>query len=148
MVYEIDQQLRLLIEERNVHASAPDKTRGSIAEKENEVQAIPTLLSQMKPANRLPQVTALTLPKPNKNTTSEMEKLRAVDSSDSPILLIRVYESTMANLVKVHTELAGLRALGSHEQSMLTKFDNEISSLVSKQAQFDRATIPQRNGEL
>jgi hypothetical protein len=54
----------------------------------------------------------------------------------------------MANLVKLRTELAGLRALESHEQSMLTKFDNEISSLVSKQAQFDRATIPQRNGEL
>src|SRR5262249_6062975 len=72
-IYEIDQQLRLLIEERNAHASALDKTRGSIAERENEVQAIPALLSQMKPVNRLPQVTALTLPKQNKNATSEIE---------------------------------------------------------------------------
>jgi hypothetical protein len=46
--------------------------------------------------------------------------LRAVDSSDSPILLIRVYESTMANLVKLHTELAGLRALESHKWKKLT----------------------------
>src|SRR5262249_28087697 len=45
-IYQMDEQLRLLIQERSHHASALDQARGSIAEKESEVQAIPTLLSQ------------------------------------------------------------------------------------------------------
>jgi uncharacterized protein involved in exopolysaccharide biosynthesis len=139
-IYQLDAQLKLLIAERSNHASALDKTRGSIVERESEVQAVPTLLSQMKPVNRQPQITGLTLPKPDKATSSHVGSSLTIDplSSDPPLLLVRVYENTMANLVRLHTELAGLRALESHEERMLKKFDDEISSIVSKQAEYDR----------
>ena len=68
-VFKIDDQIRLLLEQRSHQASDLAKTTGVIIEKEKEALTIPTQLSQMKPINRLPQITGLTSPKTNKAGT-------------------------------------------------------------------------------
>ena len=139
-VFKIDDQIRLLIEERSHVASTLGKTRGLITEKESQTLAIPTQLSQMKPINRLPQITGLTPSKPDKVTTPHVDNPPKIEAlgADPPLLLVRVYQDTIANLVRLQTELVGLHALELYQDSMLKKLDDELSSIVSKEAQFDR----------
>ena len=57
---------------------------------------------------------------------------------DPPLLLVRVYQDTIASLVRLQTELAGLRALELHQKNTLRKLDEELGSIMSKEAQFYR----------
>jgi hypothetical protein len=49
LIYQIDEQQRLLLEQKNRLALVPFKTNGMIAEKAGQASAIPAKLSQMKP---------------------------------------------------------------------------------------------------
>ena len=137
-VFKIDDQIRLLLGERSHQASDLAKTTGLIIEKEKEALTIPTQLSQMRPINRLPQITGLTLPKTNKEEPKHVEDAPTAErlALDPPLLLVRVYQETIATLVRLQTELAGLRALELHQKNALKKFDEELGSIMSKEAQF------------
>ena len=143
-LYRIEEQLRLLIEERSRQASDLSKTKGLIATKESEASAIPLQLSQMKPIGRLPQITTLTR-LPGKPTGHPAEKHTTIDQlgSDPPLLLVRVYQDTIATLVRLQTDLAGLRALKIRARKRvpgdLTKYS--APSLPKKRSSIDFAGI-------
>jgi uncharacterized protein involved in exopolysaccharide biosynthesis len=69
----------------------------------------------------------------------DKEKInKAFSGSDPPLLLVRLYQETIASLVKTQIELDGLRALEAHQGSALKKIEGELDLIASKQAQFDR----------
>ena len=140
-IFRADEQRRLLLQQRSNLALALVGTRGALAEKEGQLAVIPGLLSQMKPINRLPQITGL-LPgnakaAPGKNDGSDNI---ANLSTDPPLLLVRVYQDTVASIVKFRTDAAGLRALEAHQLASLKQLDSDLSALASKEAEFDRLT--------
>jgi succinoglycan biosynthesis transport protein ExoP len=133
-VFSIENQRRLLLEQRSRLASERASTKGTIAEKESQVGIIPGQLSQMKPVNRLVQAIGLIQ---NQAKTSEESPPISQLATDPPLLLVRVYQDTVATLVKLNTELAGLRALAKHQDAEITKVDADLSVISAREAEFE-----------
>jgi uncharacterized protein YqiB (DUF1249 family) len=55
-----------------------------------------------------------------------------------PLLLVKVYQDAMANLLKVNTDLNGSLRLEKHLAAELEKVNAELASLSSKEAEYDR----------
>lgn len=156
-IFEIDEQRRLLLARRSQLAADLATTRGSIAEMDVEAALIPTQLSKMKPIGRLPQVVELTQQRapPQRfaqGTQSANDSSTSSLASDPPLLLVRVYQDTIAQLVKLNTDVAGLRAKEGQQHDELTKLDEELSALTTKEADFERlrlnVTQARNNSEL
>jgi len=62
-----------------------------------------------------------------------------IQSDDAPpLLLVKVYQDAMANLLKVNTDLNGSLNVEKELTVELDKVNAELASLASKQAEFDR----------
>ena len=160
-IFRIEEQRRLLLEQRGRLSYALISTKGSLAEKESQAKTIPVQLEQMKPINRLPQITALTqlLAEPGDTGGQARIDKRKKDldpgrtmQGEPPLLLVRVYQETVATLVRLNTELAGLRALETVQQQSLRKTEEELGLLSMKEVEFERlqveATQAKQNAEL
>ena len=55
-----------------------------------------------------------------------------------PLLLIKVYQDAMANLLKVNTDLNGSLRVEKSLTAELEKINAELASLASKEAEYDR----------
>jgi len=143
-LFHIDEQRRLLLQRRSDVAAALQLTRGSIVEKEGVAATIPGQLSQMKqPLARSPSLRALIAPKEGDASTpgsSSTPSLSGV-ANDPPLLLVRVYQDTVASLVRTHTEIAGLRALEAHQEQSLKSIEGELTSLGGREAEFERLQL-------
>ena len=139
-VFFVTEQRRLLLERRNNLAAAIASTNGLIADKDSRATIIPTQLAQMKPVGRLPQITGLAQVKPATEASAAISSDATIErlSKDPPMLLVRVYQDTIADLVKLQTDLAGLHALVDHQTQQLGKVNEELVSLSNQEAEFDR----------
>lgn len=143
-LFHIDEQRRLLLQRRSEVAAALLLTRGSIVEKEGEVATIPGQLSQMKqPLARSPSLRALTAPKEGDASTPNLSSAPSLSgvANDPPLLLVKVYQDTVASLVRTHTEIAGLRALEAHQEQSLKSIESELTSMGSREAEFERLQL-------
>ena len=137
--FKIDVQIRLLVEERSQLISDRTKTGSLIEEKAAKIATIPDLLSQLKPFSQLPRVSKfVSNSKMPKARDSEKSLPIGAAASDPPLLLVKVYQDTIANLVNLRTELAGLRALEADQRSTIEHLDEKLNSLGSKQAEYGR----------
>lgn len=143
-LFDIREQRRLLLQQRNDAAAALRTTRGSIAEKESQVTAIPGQLSQMKqPIARSPALQALTEAKDGNSLRvpeTASPSLSAV-ANDVPLLLVRVYQDTVASLVRIHTEIAGLEALEDTQKKALSGIEDQLTAMGAREAEFDRLQL-------
>jgi len=55
-----------------------------------------------------------------------------------PLLLVKVYQDAMANLLKVNTDLNGSLRVEKHLVAELEKINEEVASLSSREAEYDR----------
>lgn len=138
-LFRIEDQRRLLLEQRGQLTSALAGTEGAIVEKESQSREIPHQLAQMKPIARVPQINNLTQRTPQDRQSDE--PAIAALSSDPPLLLVRVYQETVATLVRLKTDLAGLRALANHQAQNIKQSEAELSRLASKEAEFERLRL-------
>ena len=58
--------------------------------------------------------------------------------SDPPLLLVRVYQDTVANLVKTNAELAGLNDTLLAQQTQLKKVDQELTRIAQNRVKFEK----------
>jgi uncharacterized protein involved in exopolysaccharide biosynthesis len=138
-VYRLDDQRRLLLEQRSSLMSALRITSGAIAEKESQADSIPNQLAQMKPIARVPQITGLVQGRAEEAAARGRKDTSIANlGSDPPLLLVKVYQDTVALLVKLHTELAGLHALEEHQKGSVKNLDQELDQLSAKEAEFER----------
>lgn len=151
--FDVGEQRELLLRHRSALKSDLIKTRGAIVEKENKQATIPDQLDQMKPIVRYPQIAGLASRIRERKQNEQLKEKYASNSrrgqnpraltfdrlaSNPPLLLLRVYQETVASLVKLHTDLAGLRALEAFQESELKKVDEELGELSAKEAEFER----------
>jgi succinoglycan biosynthesis transport protein ExoP len=131
--YNVYEQQKLLLEHQSLLETALLTTKGAIADKTAQVANIPAQLSQMRPVGRLPQVTGLTQRiAPSAEQQGQIDRLAA----DPPLLLVRVYQDTIAQLVKLQTELAGLQALAVKQEQAVLEQAKLLGDLAKKEAQF------------
>ena len=138
-IFQVGDQRRLLLERRNNLASSVATTNGSIADKQSQADAIPHQLAQMKPINRVSQVLALTRDQVGDAAANGRARPTVPNvPQDPPLLLIKVYQDTIANLVRLQTELAGQRSLVTQQRQSLGAIDAELNALSVREAEFER----------
>lgn len=158
-VYRIEEQQRLLLAQRSKVASALSATQGAIDQKRAEKTSIPKQLSQMRVVGRLPQVTGLTqhippapqvlssTPAAQSGTAAQALANKAdgdrIDrlATDPPVLLVKVYQDTIASLVKLHTDLDGLVALEQNQASQIKALDTSLNGLADQAAEFEKLKL-------
>ena len=143
-VFDVVEQRRLLLQERTRLATALVTTRGEIKQQSEQAVAIPEQLAKMKPVGRLPQVIGLTEGASDSKRQSGNEEDAAQTArlaANPPLLLVKVYQDTIATLVKLKIDLKGLRALEQHQLAMLKSTDEQLSVLSSKEAEFERLRL-------
>jgi polysaccharide biosynthesis transport protein len=138
-IYSIREQQKLVLAQRSQLEAALVTTKGVFADKKAQEAEIPTLLAQMGPVGRLPQVTALT-PRGGPKTDGEPKEIERL-AADPPLLLVRVYQDTVALLVKLKTDLAGLQALQAKQEDELGRLADFLGTLSDKEAQFEQLRL-------
>ena len=141
--FEVGEQRRLLLQERNALATALVTTQGSIQQVTKQIEVIPTQLDKMKLFGGLPQVKALAQSPTKSAKAPEIgdEALKTRLASDPPLLLVRVYQDTIATLIKLNTDLAGLRALAESQSDNMRKLDEQLGGLSLKEAEYQRLLL-------
>jgi len=114
-------------------------TKGTIADKTAQVANIPAQLSQMRPVGRLPQVTGLTQ-RIAPNVEAQQGQIDRL-ATDPPLLLVRVYQDTIAQLVKLQTDLVGLHALAAKQDQAVLEQSKFLGDLARKEAQFEQLRL-------
>lgn len=147
-VYRIEEQQRLLLAQRSKVAGSLSSTQAAINQKRAEKESIPRQLAQMKVVGRLPQVTALTQQRQpqaqgGSPTAADVATGDRIDrlASDPPILLVKVYQDTIAYLVKLHTDLDGLVALEQSQAEQLKGLDTNLNALADQAAEFEKLKL-------
>jgi polysaccharide biosynthesis transport protein len=143
-VFDVAEQRRLLLQERTRLATALVTTQGEIRQQSEQAVTIPEQLAKMKPVGRLPQVIGLTEGASDARRQSGKEEDAAQTArlaANPPLLLVKVYQDTIATLVKLKIDLSGLRALEQHQIAMLKNADEQLSVLSSKEAEFERLRL-------
>ncbi len=153
-VYKIEEQQRLLLAQRSKVASSLSATQGLIDQKRAEKDSIPKQLSQMRVVGRLPQVIGMTQQKatptppvapeaagvPNADDLATGDRIERL-ATDPPVLLVKVYQDTIANLVKLHTDLEGLTALEKSQVEQLKTLDISLNGLANQSAEFEKLKL-------
>ena len=111
-IYSVEDQRNLLLQRANMLSSKLTSTRGSIEDRKGQKQAILDQLVILRPGSQ---------------------------SEDTPqMVVVKVYQDAMANLLKVNTDLNGALNVEKELTVELDKVNAELASLSSKQAEYDR----------
>lgn len=149
-IYNIREQQQLLLTQKSKIAGELQTTLGNIADKTAQKAAIPKQLAQMRPVGRLPQVIGLTqgasrpdAPKADDQAGRPEEEYSKIDrlATDPPLLLVRVYQDTIASLVKLQTDLEGLYALEKSQRANLEELDGKLSALATKASEASKLEL-------
>ena len=136
--YSIADQRRLLLDQRSNLSAALVATKGAILDKQSQADTIPVQLSRLKPVGRLPQVVDLVKAQEADGVAKgRSQPTVPTIAGEPPLLLVRVYQDTVASLVKLQAELAGSRALAAHQTAALEALERELAALAGKEADFD-----------
>jgi len=113
----------------------------------------------MKPVSQLPHIARLpnaptsateaaapkgpnaAAPKNAKSADAERAAGGSILTKDPPMLLVRVYQDTIQNLVKTNSEIAGLKAAQDSQRRELVSIDAELTQLSANEAEFERLRL-------
>ncbi|MBI5265030.1 MAG: hypothetical protein HY852_24820 [Bradyrhizobium sp.] len=135
-IYSVDEQRQLLLKRATDLAALMSTTRGAIEEKKGQKQAIVTQLEHLKPVAQSKTVSQMVriiggLGRPGEKQPEQFEEA-------PPLLLIKVYQDNMAQLMKVNAELVGTTDLLNQLGTELENVNKELALLSSKEAEYGR----------
>jgi uncharacterized protein involved in exopolysaccharide biosynthesis len=139
-IYSVADQRSLLLKRADELSSQIAATRGSIEDRKGQKQAIADQLHVLRPVNQSRAVTGIvnTLRgRDAKEPESTVSNVPAFEEAP-PLLLVKVYQDAMASLLKANTDLNGLTRLQTLLASELNKVNDELASLSSKEAEYER----------
>jgi len=111
-IYSVEDQRKLLLQRADTLSSLLASTRSSIEDRKGQKQAILDQLVILRPGSQ---------------------------SEDTPpLVVVKVYQDAMANLLKVNTDLNGSLNVEKELTVELDNVNKELASLSSKQAEYDR----------
>ena len=151
-VYSVDEQRQLLLNRQTDLASALALTRGTIAEKSGERQALAEQLRKLAPVAQSPFVSSVVNslsstpsssisppgPMSRENGLSKGSGARATDErlADPPLLLVKVYQDSMVTLFKVNSDLTGTEDLEKQQLAEMAKVTQDLDTLSQNEQEF------------
>lgn len=134
-IYSDEEQRNLIQKRLSDTAATLATTRGSIAEKEAQIQSVGNQLLRLRPIIGSPAVASLIGETFNDDQTGGRREQRDAKTpslgSDPPLLLVRIYQNSVEGLLKSKGELSGLQAL-MREQAAEVKTLNSLLAENSK----------------
>ena len=135
-MYSVDEQRRLLLLQRKEVAAALALTKGAIADKTAQANEVSKQLAKMKLPGLASQISGYAR---NLNLREDSaDPAPKFPASDPPLLLVKVYQDTVAALVKIDAELAGQRALEVQQKGQFDNVNSELATLASDETQYER----------
>jgi uncharacterized protein involved in exopolysaccharide biosynthesis len=138
-IYSVEDQRKLLLQRADALGTMLSSTRSSIEDRKGQKQAILDQLVTLRPVHQSRIVSAIVSDLRGRDYKASDNAVGTVQNEDAPpMLLIKVYQDAMANLLKVNTELNGSLNVEKALTVELDKVNGELASLSSKQAEYDR----------
>ncbi|WP_156041759.1 hypothetical protein [Bradyrhizobium sp. URHD0069] len=138
-IYSVADQRSLLLKRADELDSLIASTRGAIEERKGQKQAILDQLLILRPVYQSRTVTGIVNNLRGRDHKDSENAVGTVQSEEAPpLLLVKVYQDAMANLLKVNTDLNGSLRVEKHLVAELEKINAELASLSSKEAEYDR----------
>jgi polysaccharide biosynthesis transport protein len=139
VIYSVEDQRKLLLQRADALGTMLASTRSSIADRKGQKQAILDQLVTLRPVHQSRTVSAIVSDLRGRDYKASDNTVGTVQNEDAPpLLLIKVYQDAMANLLKVNTDLNGSLNVEKALTVELDKVNEELASLSSKQAEYDR----------
>lgn len=138
-IYSAADQRGLLLQRASALSTLMATTRGSIEERKGQKQAIVNQLHVMRPVTQSKTVTGIvnSLAGREGKAKEAAENLLNVDETP-PLLLVKVYQDSMANLLKINSELNGALKLESSLREELDSVNAQLADLTSKESEYER----------
>jgi uncharacterized protein involved in exopolysaccharide biosynthesis len=141
-IYSINDQRSLLFKRANELALSLSSTRGSIADLQGQKEALSEELLSLKPVTQSPFVSGIvsSLGANNVVTGSSAGTNQAERPliHAPPLLLVRVYQDTMAALFKVDADFTGAKNREAQLGTELQSINKELAALSSREAEYNR----------
>jgi polysaccharide biosynthesis transport protein len=138
-IYSVEDQRKLLLQRADALSSMIASTRGSIEDRKGQKQAILDQLMTLRPVHQSRTVTAIVNDLRGRDYKAGENAVGTVQNEEAPpLLLVKVYQDAMANLLKVNTDLNGSLRVEKSLTAELEKINTELASLASKEAEYDR----------
>jgi succinoglycan biosynthesis transport protein ExoP len=138
-IYSVDDQRKLLLQRADALNSMIASTRGSIEDRKGQKQAILDQLMTLRPVYQSRTVTAIVSDLRGRDYKASENAVGTVQNQEAPpLLLVKVYQDAIANLLKVNTDLNGSLRVENLLMLELDKINQELASLASKEAEYDR----------
>ena len=134
-IYAIADQRKLLLTRLSDLASALALTRGSVAEKTGQRQALADQLRRLAPVARSPYVSALVdqLGPDRVGASARIGTPTDDRTGDPPLLLVKVYQDSMVELFKVNADLAGMQNLLKQQTDETARLSAELNGLTANE---------------
>ena len=145
-IYAVDEQRDLLLRRLSDLEAKISMSRSELFEKQGQRQALAEALRKLAPVARSPFVSSLVdaLGGQRPSGAGRMGDNRDDRTSDPPLLLIQVYQQSMANLFRLNSEITGtqelLRQLGL-EQTQITANLEALSRRADEAERLKQAVV-------
>ncbi len=139
-IYGIDEQRQLLLRRRSELATSLSQVRASIIDRTAQKVAIGRQLRRLAPVARSPFVSTIVAhladdpdgkPTPNARTPEELQ------TADAPLLMVKIYQDSMAALFRLDSELSGSDKVREQYIAEISQLTNELDRLASGEKTFD-----------
>ena len=139
-IYSVADQRSLLLKRADDLNSQIATTRGTMEDRKGQRQAIADQLHVLRPVNQSKTVTGIVNNLRGRDAKEGENAVGNVPAFEEapPLLLVKVYQDAMANLLKANTDLNGLLRLEKLLVVELEKINGELASLSSKEAEYER----------
>ena len=138
-IYSVADQRTLLLKRADDLSNLIASTRGAVEDRKGQKQAILDQLMILRPVYQSRTVTGIVNSLRGRDHKDVENSVGAAQNEEAPpLLLVKVYQDAMANLLKVNTDLNGSLRVEKHLVGELDKVNAELASLSSKEAEYDR----------
>jgi polysaccharide biosynthesis transport protein len=139
-IYSVADQRKLLLQRADTLGSLIASTRGSIEERKGQKQVILDELVTLRPVHQSRTVTAIVNSLRGRDYKEIENPVGTIQNEEElpPLLLVKVYQDAMANLLKVNTDLNGSLRVENLLTVELEKINAELASLSSKEAEYEQ----------
>lgn len=138
-IYSVAEQRALLLRRANELGSQISATRGQIQERRGQKQSMVDQLLVLRPVTSSKTVTGI-VNNLGRNSAATPNLVGNPPNFDDtpPLLLIKVYQDSVASLVKINSDLNGSIKLETLLGAELDRVNSELASLSSKEAEYDQ----------
>jgi uncharacterized protein involved in exopolysaccharide biosynthesis len=136
--YSADEQNTLLLRRANDLAAALVATHGMIADRTGRREALTAQLTRLKPVSQSPFVSSIINDLGSAQKTAPTIHENLPQSSEPPILMVKVYQDALVELLRVNAELEGLNKLEREQREQLAQANQELNDLAGKASEFAR----------